>query len=104
MSSQYTCTSSDCYNNCNFGCKVVCSYSGSSCSATNCHNSCNEGSCIDLCYKICSSWVENKPGCNDCTSSCVSGCLGYCASSSSCSATGRNNIFIKNKSGLYNDL
>ena len=76
-SNPYTCTSSNCYNNCNFGCTTaICASSGSSCTATNCHNSCNEGSCIDLCYKICSSWVQNKPG--------ASGC-----GSSSCSATSR---------------
>ena len=65
----------ECYFNCNFGCTTaICTLAGSAC-GTNCHNGCSEASCIDLCYKICASWVENKTG---------------IACASSCSATGRN--------------
>ena len=72
----HICTSNSCYNNCDFGCTTaICTLIGSSCSAANCHNSCYEASCIDLCYKLCASWVENKTG---------------IACASSCSATGRN--------------
>ena len=65
-----------CYNNCDSGCTTaICTLIGSSCVDYNCHNNCYEASCIDLCYKLCASWVENKTG---------------IACASSCSATGRN--------------
>ena len=81
-----------CYNNCDFGCTTaICTLIGSSCVDYNCHNNCYEASCIDLCYKLCASWTENKPGCG-CNNLCYNSCLGYCMSSS-CSATGRNYLY-----------
>ena len=59
----------DCYSACTTGCTTaICTLIGSAC-GNDCHNRCNEGSCIDLCYKICASWVENKTGIA-CASSC----------------------------------
>ena len=67
-----------CRADCNTGCTTaICTLVGSTCD-TNCHNECYEASCIDLCYKICASWVENKT---------------VIACTSSCSATGRNYLY-----------
>ena len=73
-----SCYGAVCFNGCGLRC-------GGNCTGTTCTVKCDSNGC----YLHCDNW------CYD---------IGADGCGSSCSATGRNNIFIKNKSGLYNDL